>query len=319
MAIDELMVESPEGQQVRRLFGSEWFRSLDKLKRLSPDLYTAGPTILEMGKAQKLVSIRTRAILSHWTTLRNKGKVADFRKTWLRLTEPTRHSWLRRRFAKLSYEPHSEIYAWVQNPEQGGTHLDKRLFITPLLNVQDLSGGEVLPKFIETRATFHPALFRTLDGRSIGLGMIGGHLEKLLVPDAILSFREGEECLASLEHRQCRRGVADISGTNEMHPGLGFHCLEAQYDTYTFLAGCLKALLDESEFDAGVEASHDHPGGHGYLPLLTRCSRLDYYGLPETIDLSYLGNLLRASLDEALDDLWLLRRQAEIWVDSVIV
>jgi hypothetical protein len=95
-----------------------------------------------------------------------------------------------------------------------------------------------------------------------------------------------------------------------LFPSIGFYQLEAQLRTYRLLVRCLQDFTREPESDAESEPSYSYPSDES-LPLLARSSRLDYYGPPHTMALKYLDNLLKASLDEAIDYLRQLRQDPE--------
>lgn len=61
-------------------------------------------------------------------------------------------------------------------------------------------------------------------------------------------------------------------------------------------------------------SSRNHNHNDKNLPLLVRFARQNYRGRPEVVDLEYLDDLIKGSLDEALADLRVLRQDHELWL-----
>ncbi|KAF2181471.1 hypothetical protein K469DRAFT_589059 [Zopfia rhizophila CBS 207.26] len=314
-AIEEKIKSSPLLQNLRRSFGPNWFLCLEKISCLGYDALSRD--CIPRLEFRRPSLDRAKAVFRHWKTLqamKEDGTLNSFREGWDRLTKLERCERLQRQYPKLSNCPHADVYAWAQSSESERSSLDKRLFMTPLLNIEDLSQDDVLPDLLDARATWHPGLFHTIDGRSIYLGIFGGVL-KFRARGGI-SFTSG----AGYEEAESY----SISFQDEVDPGkplppsevsasIGILQLQAQSLTYDFLVSFPKDLLDSSTSDKEIEQESKHPGSNDCLSLWTLSSRSDYYGQPKTVDLKYLDVLVKASLNEALDDLWQLRKDPELW------
>ena len=77
-------------------------------------------------------------------------------------------------YPDLFDKPHLDIFGWAQNSVPENQHIDKEVFITPLLNVEALSEDDVLPDLLQARASSHPRWFCAIDGRSVALGIFVG-------------------------------------------------------------------------------------------------------------------------------------------------
>ena len=185
--------------------------------------------------------------------------------------------------------------------------------MTPLLNVEDLSQDVVLPSLLDARAVSHPGLFRAIDGRSVSLGIFGGNL-KLRVKGS-MSFTGLGEAESYGILFQDEFDPDKLPSLHEVTASIGVLQLEAQRRTYDFLVSCAKNFTESS--DEWTKKVSDCAASNECLSLLAQSSRLDYYGRPETVDLKYLDGLVKASLDEALDDLWQLRSVPEFWVERL--
>ncbi|EXU94811.1 hypothetical protein X797_012108 [Metarhizium robertsii] len=310
----------PAAQELRREGGPNWLFSLEELQRLDPDPNVQDCISLDEGKLRWSISMRVNAIMSDWMTLRDGKRRLLFREKWSGLTHLARKRWLLQRYPDLPMHPHSEIHAWAKNSELENRNLDRRIFTSSLLNVEDLSHNDVLSKFLETRAAFHPRLFRTADSRSVTFGIWTGSLRPISAQGFMLSFDlyadDPAQYGVSVKLTDIT-GVSYTSDPNDEAPVRGLYQLEAQQRTYAFLARCLSDLLDDPVIEIQKESSADTADGDQSLPLLTRALRLDYYGRPWTVDLTYLDNLINASFDEAQDDLWRLRKDTDTWIARV--
>lgn len=190
--------------------------------------------------------------------------------------------------------------------------------MTPLLNIEDLCQDDVLSDLLDARATWNPGFFRALDGRSVGLGLLAGTL-KLRIQGRIsfapgAGYSEAESYGISFQDESDVRRPISLS---RLPAGFGMLQLEAQCRVYDFLVSCAGRSMDTTASGEGTGQAYKRTDSYECLSLLNRSSRLDYCGKPETVDLKYLDILVKASLNEALDDLWLLRADPESWVDRL--
>jgi hypothetical protein len=317
-AMIEKIKESPLAQELRREYGPNWASCLDKLEPLSYDTLFDSRDSTPKVESRKPALDRADAVLRDWKTLqamKERGRLNRFREEWAGLTTSERSSWLQRQYPELPNCPHADIYGWAQSSEPRRKNLDPKLFMTPLLNIEDLSQDVVLPSLLDARATSHPRLFRAIDGRSVSLGLFGGHLK--LRAQGRMSFTGRGEAESYGISFQDEVDPKKLLSLYEVTASMGVLQLEAQRRTYNFLVSCTTNFLESSRPDEGIEQASDYTDSNEYLSLLAQSSRLDYYGRPETVDLKYLDNLVKASLDEALDDLWQLRNDPEVWVERL--
>ncbi|KFG84069.1 hypothetical protein MANI_000813 [Metarhizium anisopliae] len=313
----EVIQASPAAQELRREGGPNWLFSLDELQRLDPDPNVKDCISLDEGKLRWSISMRVNTIMSDWMKLQDGKRRLLFREKWSSLTHLARKRWLLQRYPDLPMHPQSEIYAWARKSELETRNLDRRIFTSSFLNVEDLCHNDVLFKFLETRAAFHPRLFRTADSRSVTFGIWTGSLRPISARGFMLSFDlyadDPAQYGVSIKPTDIT-GVSYTSDPSDEAPVRGLYQLEAQQRTYAFLARCLSDFLDDPMIEMQKESSADTADGDQCLPLLTRALRLDYYGRPWTVDLTYLDNLINASFDEAQDDLWRLRKDTDTWI-----
>lgn len=266
---------------------------------------------------------RTSAIMRAWNRLRverQAGTLAECQARWARCGPSQRRDSLKA--LGLSEHPNSDLYAWVRHAKHENLRPKPSVFMSPLLNVEAICRDNVLPELLECRAKLHPGLFLTIDGRSTGLGIWSGFLPQLRVPGVVkFSFEDepgGQGYYgALLDHSvQGIRGFVP-SNFRELLPGLALQQLEAQRRTYDSLSSLPRFLLEQlpaSEVTKPVSciSTISQPPS-----LLGRASLSDYSGSYKNVDLRYLDSLLKAALDEALDDLTQMRMYSETWMDGL--
>lgn len=315
-----ILQNSPAAPELRRQGGPNWAFSIEELSRLDPNPNIKDCISLVEEQLRWSISRRVNAIMSDWMTLRDGENRALFRGKWSGLTQLARKRWLLQQYPDLPMHPHSDICAWADSSELENQSLDRRLFTSSLLNIEDLSHSDVLIKFLETRAARHPQLFRIADSRSVTFGIWSGSLRPISARGLMVSFNlhsEDPTQYGVFLKPTDIPGVSYTSDPNDEAPVRGLYQLEAQQRTYRFLSRCLSDLLDDPMIETQKESSADTINFDRSTSLLTRALRLDYYGRPWTVDLTYLDNLINASLDEAQDDLWRLRNDANTWMARV--
>jgi hypothetical protein len=175
----EKIKAAPIVQSLRRAYGPNWFDRREELNRLSGDSLVNSHVCIPMDKFRPSVLKLAAAIIHHWEILRNmknEGKLNHFEAKWARLRS-SRSMWLQQQYPELPSYPHTDIYEWVKSSESELRSLNKEYFLISLLDTENLSQDDVFPNFLKARASFHPRLFRTIDGRSVTLGMFCGSLK----------------------------------------------------------------------------------------------------------------------------------------------
>ena len=310
--ITETFEKHPIFQRLRNIYGPEWSSYQEGLIRLNGINILESEKLIPMKDVQPTIEASAVEILRQWRNLqemKEQGVMGRFRQRWAQLSLPERSIWLQRHCPMLHTCPHPDIYQWVQHPELGLKRLERRAFLMPLLNVVDLSQGDILPDLLDIRADLHPKLFLPMDSSSVPFGFWC----RALVPMQIegrLSFSH------EVSHENTEYGIhfEDRSMTNPylVNPCVGLYQLRAQKLAYDFLVGCPTAMLDSCESrDTESLSSNDGLGGE-LTSILTQSVQLSFVK-PNCIDWERLQSLLKASLDEALDDLWQLRTDADFW------
>lgn len=171
---------------------------------------------------------------------------------------------------------------------------------------------ETLPNLLESRAKWHPGLFRAVDGRSV---LLGQHFRSLsLAMPGQVTFASGrsyqETALYIISYAKDLDPM-QVCSPYTTNASRGILQLEAQCRTYGFLAACLKRLPVAPDNDS----IRPHSGNDQPLSLLARASLLDFRGSPEIVDLNYLAMLLASSRDQALDDLEQLKSDPDSFIE----
>lgn len=101
---------------------------------------------------------------------------------------------------------------------------------------------------------------------------------------------------------------------NQVRPIVALHQLRVQLRIYTGLVSFLQDLLVPSKPDEVIRGLCNKPRSGDHPTLLARCAWESYCCPPDSINLEYLSRLVKASLDEALRDLYRLRESPDSWI-----
>jgi hypothetical protein len=348
----EMIKSTPLAQWQGFMLGPHWMscvKESDRLDRNNPDDLLGISVDLFSPK----VLLPAAEVMHRWQSLKKMADdeaLVSFEKIWTGLTISARIRLLKEKYPQLPSHPHSDLYAWVQDSK-----LEKQLFMAPLLNFEDLSQDNVLPRLLKARAALHPTFFRSIDSSSVHWGIWCGALKQLKVKGR-MSFTpetgEGAKSYGISLQPRIESECWSIPGFNEVRPSTGLYQLKAQCYTYDVLVSFAQSLLEPHRPGMRVLANEDgttgagktgvfseglsevpdipdqHVGDDAYfgvsdvdlvdkgdesLTLLARCARNNYGRSPNIIDLEYVGDLLRSSLDEALDDLSQQRDSPDSW------
>ncbi|KAH5617603.1 hypothetical protein HBI23_252780 [Parastagonospora nodorum] len=311
--VKQKIASSPCGQALRRWLGPNWSScpEMNGIQSLGTSRMPVGPDGVALGAITK----RKMDITALWEALkaaRECGKLKSIRGAWDRLTTNERRKHLRQNFSQLHESAQADIYACIRSPTSQHSNIDKNCFLTPLLNVEDLCTGENLPNLLDSRATWHPGLFRTVDSRSVALGQ---HCKTLtLAIPGRTTFASGQEYHGTASYDIEYAKDCDLIQTFSPYTtdaSRGILQLEAQKRTYVFLAAC----LDRLPVVHGNDNMQPLPDNYPSLSLLARASLLDFSGDPQHVDLRYLSMLLTSSKDLALDDLEQLRSDPDSFIE----
>ncbi|KAJ5882692.1 uncharacterized protein N7473_011126 [Penicillium subrubescens] len=254
----------------------------------------------------KINTIATE-IFDLWETLRrldSQGRVRSFQAQWSQLHPEARNRWLQQ-FRELHRRPDLAICILAQNSKTASA---QEPFLSPLLNIEDLAQANVLPEFLQNRSAIHPKAFLFADSRFVALGYWHCFFKKIEVEGRI-SFFSDTDANASNSPYGIQFELDTVKNLHMTNPVTGYYSLMAQKMTYEFLVSCLSAPIEPCvEPTAGPR--RDSP--NQLLPILS-LSAQQQYGRPDHIDWRNLKNISKASADEALDDLWQLRNDAEYW------
>ncbi|KAF4241515.1 hypothetical protein CNMCM8980_000874 [Aspergillus fumigatiaffinis] len=295
---------SPLAKVLQATYGPNWASRREQIDTIS-GLYSSNDKAIPLHKVQPGIEDTAEEIMSLWRALRErKAELRYFGKKWSRMLTTERHAWLQNT-VKIHHEPDSAISLLAQR--SGSEPLDNEAFLTPLLNLEDLTQGDVLPHLLQTRSTIHPKGFLFMDSRFVLLGYWCGALARIKIEGRISFYPAPRE-------ERPTYGIQfepDAFKRPELlNPTIGLYQLRAQKRVYKFLVSCASRVLEPLMLDDRLSDSTDSSTS---LSLLSRSARMDYRR-PDCVDWSYLQSVLEASADEALDDLWRLRTNAEFWL-----
>ena len=237
-------------------------------------------------------------------SLTEESRVESFKVQWDKLPPEGRDSWLQQ-FSELHNCPNLAIYMLSQESHEP---IDKGVFLTPLLNIEDLSQANVLPELLQTRSTIHPNTFLLTDSGFVVLGYWHQALRNMHVEGKISFWPD-----IDIDKGDSPYGIQFTpDASTKLHlinPIIRLHQLQAQEKTYSFLVSCLLAPMELS-VDPSPSTRRDERNEP--LSLLSQ-SVLLQYERPDRINWQRLLDILTESADEAVEDLWQLRTDAEYW------
>ncbi|KAJ5882810.1 uncharacterized protein N7473_011072 [Penicillium subrubescens] len=171
-------------------------------------------------------------------------------------------------------------------------------FLSPLLNIEDLAQADVLPDFIQNRSAIHPKTFLFADSRFVALGYWHRVLSNMHTEGRISFFSETDANAENSPYGIQFEPDA-IKNLHLINPVTGYHSLVAQKETYKFLVSYLLTPMEPS-----IESTASSGGDNQTQPLsiLSLTARLQY-GRPDHIVWKNVRSILKASADEAHDDL----------------
>ncbi|KAF4983987.1 hypothetical protein FDECE_17182, partial [Fusarium decemcellulare] len=185
--ISHLLESSAPAQALLRGLGPRWDDHRNRLGLLNPLLDNNNRcAVMEVGKFRAKVSEYTCRITQCWKDIKENvrkiqgnGIENPYRRAWALLSKSKRQEWLRRRLPVVFQSTCPDVTAWGRNRHSAPDPALRNCFLIPTLDLDTLAEDDLLPDFLETRARYHPGLFRGFDGRSVELGLWSGGLEAL--------------------------------------------------------------------------------------------------------------------------------------------
>jgi hypothetical protein len=278
----------PTFKLAQSVYGPEWFSCCEQIVNLSGIKGSDSDKSIPINKVQPSIEKSASEILHHWQNLqkmKEHGAMDHFKQHWAQLTLPERNIWLQRHFPQLYKFPHPDIYQWIQHSDLGPKGLESRAFMMPLLNVVDLSQGNLLPDLLQTRANLYPNLFLPMDSCSVQFGLWCKALVQLQI-EGRMSFSY------EVRHGDVEYGIhlEDKSTTNPflLNPCVGLYQLKAQKLTYDFLVACSSVILDSSESLDKIKLSNYDSVDGGSTSILNQSIQLSF------VRPNYIGSACRA-------------------------
>lgn len=313
--IKQLEGREPELKMATATLGPNWSAHIPRVTALSGSNHAPSDKLIGLNVVKPHILRMANDICSHWKRLQSpesQRKLESFRAQWGKLQPLARCHWLQQ-FPQLHQRRNMAVYMLAKTEP-----LDRGAFLTPLLNVEDLAQANVLPDMLQIRSITHPKVFLPTDSGLVNIGYWSEKLTQMKIAGRVSFFFDDDG-----DKGQCPYGVQFEPNAFEhprlTNPILALYQLESQDNTYQFLASCLspqmelEGILSRSEVEEPKLSTPKAEIRETDLTLLGR-SGLSAYGRPDNINWPYLERVLRASAEEALDDLWQLRIDADYWL-----
>ncbi|KAK0368003.1 hypothetical protein CLIM01_14640 [Colletotrichum limetticola] len=312
------LLEHPLWRSLDRLYGSNWqTRSSEIHRAMGIDLTSSNSIPMDREQFWRAVSRREKQVLQELNKLERKQEyLPAFRRSWAGLSTDARKQILLK--YQLPRIQNAHIYAYLKGPEDGRS---TALHPYQPFNCVDLLESDVLPSLLETRCRVPPQHFLRLDGRYSALGVLAGRNTPIAVEGVLfLKLHNGSSGEAGARwvygdtvSELADHGALTCVNASVIAPGVFFWQLEAQEKVYRFL-GCLADTINNtSNAQMGDEPFPVDDGDAERNPLIDRFSRPNYLSHTMSINPEDMRDVIRTSLDEAMDHLLQARQDADAW------
>ncbi|KAJ6116172.1 hypothetical protein N7523_005561 [Penicillium sp. IBT 18751x] len=292
---------------MENLFGPYWSSYEEDLQRLNGLLNaknSANP--IPLGKVEESINQSAKSVMKSWEQLQmmhQSGKLELFQRWWKVRPAEKRRSWLRT-FPAIRQRSDSALYLLANCGNCPGSKGEiQRAFLEPIIFQEDLLQGNVLSELLVARSSqdAHPRMLLSLDAKLVKLGYW-----TRIIPSLAVAGRVG--FIAPSAPGDVSYGIRFESDLFEYphwsDPMIARHQLEVQEKTYKLLVSLLSVELDEVPAALPIDTE---------APSLLTQSMLQLHGKPDRIDWDLVESILKASMEESLDDLWRLRTDEQYW------
>lgn len=293
-----------------RVFGPYWSHYEEDIRRrngLENAIESQHPVRLEELKED--INESGLSVMKSWEQLREMrriGKVERFEKWWRNRPADKRRSWLCT-FPEIRQRSDSAIHLFANRAKCPDREREiQEAFLEPILYREDLLQANVLSELLVARSSddAHPRMLLPVDAQLVEFGYWCQ-----VLPSETVAGRVG--FIAPSAPGDISYGIQFKSDALKYphwsNPITARYQLQVQEKTYGLLVSLLSA--DFHEHSAAPLIDTEPPS------LLTR-SMLQLRGRPDRIDWDLVEGILKASLEEALDDLWRLRTDELYWAET---
>lgn len=301
-ALESLQKEAEA--MMREVSGPYWSSYEMDNQRLNGLLNSINPAnSIPLDKLEESINKSAMSIMESWEQLQmmhQSGKVELFQTWWKHRPADERRSWLCT-FPAIRQRSDSAIHLLANCPVSKGEL--QRAFLDPILFQEDLLPGNVLSELLVARSSqdAHPRMLLSVDAKLVAFGYWCRHIPTLAVAGRV-GF------IAPSAPGDVSYGIRFESDHTKhphwLNPIVARHQLEVQQKTYRILVSLLSVELDE--LPAALATDTEPPS------LLTQ-AMLQLQGKPGQIDWDLVEGILKASMEDSLDELWRLRTDELYW------
>ncbi|RYC65971.1 hypothetical protein CHU98_g238 [Xylaria longipes] len=195
------------------------------------------------------------------------------------------------------------------------------VYMWPSINLEDLSTGNTLLRFLNSRGRHFPATFATMDGQSTRLGGRSGALPMEEVPgpemDLDRATPEGYGIIKPIQYQS----VDDMLQNNRFGAATGLRILEIQERILQFLKSMCAIILHDKNLDNPLDPIllelEALPAPTGDWLSAARAAQTASYEVPQNINLNCIKSISASRVDEAQDHLWSLREDPAYFADCI--
>ncbi|KAJ6003575.1 hypothetical protein N7522_006267 [Penicillium canescens] len=285
------------------VFGPYWTSYREDIERLSGHNAMNSANSIPIEKLEGSINKAAMSVMKSWKQLqkmRQSGKAELFKTWWKNRPADKRHSWLCT-FPAIRQHSDSAIHLLANYPMKKGEI--QKAFLEPILCQEDLLQANVLSELLVARSSHdaHPRMLLSVDAKLV---MFGYWCR--IVPTLAVAGRVGfKSPTAPGDVSYGIQFESDLlKHPHWSNPIIARYQLEVQEKTYRLLVSLLSADLPELPAASPI---YTEP------PSLLTQSMLQLHGKPNQLDWDLVEGILKASMEEALDDLWRLRTDELYW------
>ncbi|KAI1122970.1 hypothetical protein F5Y10DRAFT_286614 [Nemania abortiva] len=277
------------------------------IKKISPD------------DASRLAKQRSQAVLQSFSALGDAlGRYEDtIRKRWAKKNQEQRVQLLLRAWPGMTKASRPDLKA----SRRGLKSQSRDIYMWPSINLEDLSSGNTLLRFLNSRGRHWPAIFAIMDSGSTRLGSRSGALPPEEVPGHEMKLDgntlETYGVISPIQYQS----PADMLETHRFGAAEGLKILEIQDRILVFLRSMCAIILHDKNLDDPPDPIVPEPEA---LPVPTgewlsaaSAAQAAPYEVPHNIDLGRIKSISASRVAEAQDHLWSLREDPGYFADFV--
>ncbi|KAI1177728.1 hypothetical protein F4777DRAFT_576806 [Nemania sp. FL0916] len=234
---------------------------------------------------------------------------ATIRKRWAKKNQTQRRSILLQAWPDMAKASRPDLKADRARSCDGSIVTD--IFLWPNINLEDLSSGNHLLRFLNSRGRHHPANFALLDINSIHIGVHIGAVPLIDIPYTFMTLEsDASKAYGTLITYQDGLQI-NVFDNNTLSAGDGLRVLQIQERILDFLNSVCAIILGDKDLANSPDPLVPEPDAlqdskNEWLSAASAAQAAPYEA-PRRINLDRITDIIVARVAQAQDHLWSLR------------